>query len=76
MLTALGVIIGIVAVTLMGTAIGRIQIGFQEHVVFGDDFSMSKSGLESKWMIVELSRPENDQRLIRRSDLIGCLSHT
>jgi putative ABC transport system permease protein len=38
MLTALGVIIGIVAVTLMGTAITGIQIGFdQSMAVFGDD---------------------------------------
>ncbi len=37
-LTALGVIIGIVAVTLMGTAIGSIQIGFDKSMsVFGDD---------------------------------------
>ena len=38
MLTALGVIIGIVAVTLMGTAIAGIQIGFDKSMsVFGDD---------------------------------------
>jgi putative ABC transport system permease protein len=38
MLTALGVIIGIVAVTLMGTAITGIQIGFDKSMaVFGDD---------------------------------------
>jgi putative ABC transport system permease protein len=37
-LTALGVIIGIVAVTLMGTAIGGIQIGFEKSMaVLGDD---------------------------------------
>src|SRR6266536_1577424 len=37
-LTALGVIIGIVAVTLMGTAIAGIQIGFDKSMaVFGDD---------------------------------------
>src|SRR5256884_6601001 len=37
-LTALGVIIGIVAVTLMGTAIGGIQIGFDKSMaVLGDD---------------------------------------
>ncbi len=37
-LTALGVIIGIVAVTLMGTAITGIQIGFDKSMaVFGDD---------------------------------------
>lgn len=37
-LTALGVIIGIVAVTLMGTAIGGIQVGFDRSMaVFGDD---------------------------------------
>jgi putative ABC transport system permease protein len=37
-LTALGVIIGIVAVTLMGTAIGGIQVGFDKSMaVFGDD---------------------------------------
>jgi putative ABC transport system permease protein len=37
-LTALGVIIGIVAVTLMGTAIVGIQIGFDKSMaVFGDD---------------------------------------
>src|SRR5258707_5133531 len=37
-LTALGVVIGIVAVTLMGTAIGRIQVGFDKSMaIFGDD---------------------------------------
>lgn len=37
-LTALGVIIGIVAVTLMGTAISGISIGFDKSMsVFGDD---------------------------------------
>ena len=37
-LTALGVIIGIVAVTLMGTAIGGIQIGFDKSMaIFGED---------------------------------------
>ena len=37
-LTALGVIIGIVAVTLMGTAIGGIQVGFDKSLaIFGDD---------------------------------------
>jgi len=37
-LTALGVIIGIVAVTLMGTAIGGISIGFDRSMaVLGDD---------------------------------------
>src|SRR5438093_1308848 len=37
-LTALGVIIGIVAVTLMGTAIAGIQIGFDKSMaVFGAD---------------------------------------
>ncbi|MDQ2659730.1 MAG: ABC transporter permease [Verrucomicrobiota bacterium] len=38
MLTALGVIIGIVAVTLMGTAINGIQTGFDKSMSFlGDD---------------------------------------
>ena len=37
-LTALGVIIGIVAVTLMGTAISGISIGFDKSMaIFGDD---------------------------------------
>jgi putative ABC transport system permease protein len=37
-LTALGVIIGIVAVTLMGTAIGGISTGFDKSMsIFGDD---------------------------------------
>jgi len=37
-LTSLGVIIGIVAVTLMGTAIGGISIGFDKSMsIFGDD---------------------------------------
>src|ERR1044072_7225857 len=37
-LTALGVIIGIVAVTLMGTAISGISIGFDKSMaVLGDD---------------------------------------
>src|ERR1700690_1553723 len=37
-LTALGVIIGIVAVTLMGTAIRGIDIGFHKsHAMLGDD---------------------------------------
>src|SRR4029077_15923195 len=36
-LPALGVIIGIVAVTLMGTAIGGIQVGFDKSMaIFGD----------------------------------------
>ena len=38
MLTALGVIIGIVAVTLMGTAISGISTGFDKSMaIFGDD---------------------------------------
>ncbi len=38
MLTALGVIIGIVAVTLMGTAIGAVSAGFDKSMsVLGDD---------------------------------------
>ncbi len=38
MLTALGVIIGIIAVTLMGSAIGGIEIGFERSLsVIGDD---------------------------------------
>ena len=38
MLTALGVIIGIIAVTLMGSAIRGIQIGFERSLaVIGDD---------------------------------------
>src|SRR5947209_14264457 len=37
-LTALGVVIGIVAVTLMGTAIGGISVGFDKSMsVLGDD---------------------------------------
>src|SRR6188508_3690435 len=37
-LTALGVIIGIVAVTLMGSAISGIEIGFERSLsVIGDD---------------------------------------
>src|SRR6195256_6900054 len=37
-LTALGVIIGIIAVTLMGTAVGGIQVGFDKSMaVLGDD---------------------------------------
>src|SRR5207249_2463887 len=37
-LTALGVIIGIVAVTLKGTAIGGIQVGFDKSMaIFGDN---------------------------------------
>src|SRR5437762_12155649 len=37
-MTAFGVIIGIVAVTLMGTAIGGIQVGFDKSMsIFGDD---------------------------------------
>jgi putative ABC transport system permease protein len=37
-LTALGVVIGIVAVTLMGSAIGGIEIGFERSLsVIGDD---------------------------------------
>src|SRR5256885_9048287 len=36
--SALGVVIGIVAVTLMGTAIGGIQVGFDKSMaIFGDD---------------------------------------
>jgi putative ABC transport system permease protein len=38
MLTALGVIIGIIAVTLMGSAIGGIETGFEKSLsVIGDD---------------------------------------
>src|SRR5438045_3427886 len=38
MLTALGVIIGIIAVTLMGSAIAGIEIGFERSLsVIGDD---------------------------------------
>src|SRR5467141_798314 len=38
LLTALGVIIGIVAVTLMGSAIGAIETGFERSLsVIGDD---------------------------------------
>jgi putative ABC transport system permease protein len=38
LLTALGVIIGIIAVTLMGSAIGGIEIGFERSLaVIGDD---------------------------------------
>src|SRR6478672_9944036 len=38
LLTALGVIIGIIAVTLMGSAISGIQIGFDRSLaVIGDD---------------------------------------
>src|SRR5436309_15748622 len=38
MLTALGVIIGIIAVTLMGSAIGGIERGFERSLsVIGDD---------------------------------------
>ena len=38
MLTALGVIIGIIAVTLMGSAIGGIEVGFERSLaVIGDD---------------------------------------
>src|SRR6185503_3658805 len=37
-LTALGVIIGIIAVTLMGSAIGGIELGFERSLsVIGDD---------------------------------------
>src|SRR5687768_2364177 len=37
-LTALGVIIGIIAVTLMGSAIGGIETGFERSLaVIGDD---------------------------------------
>src|SRR6201987_4218723 len=37
-LTALGVIIGIIAVTLMGSAISGIQVGFERSLaVIGDD---------------------------------------
>src|ERR1700746_3029497 len=38
LLTALGVIIGIIAVTLMGSAISGIQVGFDRSLaVIGDD---------------------------------------
>src|SRR3954451_6425585 len=38
LLTALGVIIGIIAVTLMGSAIGGIETGFERSLsVIGDD---------------------------------------
>src|SRR5437773_3208602 len=45
MLTALGVIIGIVAVTLMGTAINGVSIGFDKSMaVIGDDVLYVQQG--------------------------------
>src|SRR5947208_10430845 len=44
-LTALGVIIGIVAVTLMGTAINGVSIGFDKSMaVIGDDVLYVQQG--------------------------------
>ena len=69
MLTALGVIIGIVAVTLMGTAINGISTGFDKSMaVLGDD--VLYVGQES-WIrtrrLVELSQPKKDQDRVCRA---------
>jgi putative ABC transport system permease protein len=49
-LTALGVIIGIVAVTLMGTAIRGIDTGFQNSLsMLGDDVSTCRNGPGAGW---------------------------
>jgi putative ABC transport system permease protein len=57
-LTALGVIIGIVAVTLMGTAIGGISIGFDKSMACaGDDvLYVTQWPMEGRGRLVELSR--------------------
>ena len=69
-LTALGVIIGIVAVTLMGTAISGIQIGFDKSMaVFGDDvLYVTQWPWKKGGRLVELPRPQEDQNRIRRDN--------
>ena len=73
MLTALGVIIGIVAVTLMGTAINGISTGFDKSMaVLGDDvlyvdqWPWIRSG-----RLVELSRAAKRSRPSTRSRSIA-----
>jgi putative ABC transport system permease protein len=63
MLTALGVIIGIVAVTLMGTAITGISKGFDKSMsILGDDvLYVSQFPWARGERLVELPRPTRDQ---------------
>jgi putative ABC transport system permease protein len=74
-LTALGVIIGIVAVTLMGTAINGIDRGFQNSLaMLGDDVLYVQkwpwAGVQDWWNYVNrpLIRPEMSDRLNRIID--------
>ena len=66
MLTALGVIIGIVAVTLMGTAINGISSGFDKSMaVLGDDvLYVSAVALDADERLVELPRPQKNPHRI------------
>jgi putative ABC transport system permease protein len=79
-LTALGVIIGIVAVTLMGTAIAGINIGFDKSLaMLGDDvLYVNKwpwTGAEDWWNYADRPplRPEDAVKLNR---IIGSLTDT
>src|ERR1700690_804720 len=69
-LTALGVVIGIVAVTLMGTAIRGIDIGFNKSLAMlgGDILFVNKwpwLGAEDWWNYVDRPcvKPEDTARL-------------
>jgi putative ABC transport system permease protein len=71
-LTALGVIIGIVAVTLMGTAINGINIGFERSLaVIGDDMLYVQKwpwhGVEDWWNYANrpMFKPEDAEALNR-----------
>ena len=74
-LTALGVIIGIVAVTLMGTAINGIDRGFQNSLaMLGDDVLYVQKWpwgrVDDWWNYINrpLIRPETSDRLNRIID--------
>ena len=68
-LTALGVIIGIVAVTLMGTAIGGINTGFNRSMaLLGDDILyVSKHPLGDRPRRLGISQPPRHQERICRA---------
>ncbi len=66
-LTALGVIIGIIAVTLMGSAIGGIETGFERSLaVIGDDILyVEKWPWSTRRRLVELPQPPDDAVAVR-----------
>ena len=70
MLTALGVIIGIVAVTLMGTAINGISTGFDNSMSFiGDDvLYVTTAALDARGRLVELPRPPKNPHRVCGED--------